>query len=87
MRPHNFVEEAVFETTERLAGADRDFCGCERCMSDVEAHALAHLSPAYASSKEGAAVTRIVTHRPAEHAEVTVKVTEAISIVKAHPRH
>lgn len=87
MRPHNFVEEAVFATTERLVSADPDFCGCEKCVADVEAHALAHLAPAYASSREGATVTRIVTNRPAEHAEVTVRVTESIALVKANPRH
>ena len=87
MRPHNFVEEAVFETTERLAAADPEFCGCEKCVADVEAYALANLKPAYASAPVGAVVTRVVTDRADHHAEITVKVTTAMRLVKAQPHH
>lgn len=87
MRPHNFVEDAVFETAERLAAADSEFCGCEKCLSDVEAYALAHLKPAYASTQVGAVVTRVVTDRPDHHAEITVRVTEAMQLVKSQPHH
>lgn len=87
MRPHNYVEDVVFEVTDRLAAADSEFCGCEKCCADVAAYALAHLRPQYAAGDVGRAVTRVVLGREDHHAEVTVKVAQAIGMVKGRPRH
>jgi hypothetical protein len=87
VRPHNYVEDQVFELADRLTAADAEFCGCEKCLTDVSAYALAQLKPAYASSEVGRAVTALKIEAPAVHAEITVKVVEAIKAVKEHPRH
>lgn len=87
MRPHNFIEDQVFEIADRLTAADAEFCGCEKCLTDVSAFALAQLRPAYASGDLGRALTAIRVESPAVHAEITVKVVEAIKAVKEHPRH
>ncbi|MGF1667112.1 MAG: late competence development ComFB family protein [Acidimicrobiia bacterium] len=87
MRPHNYVEDHVFELADRLTAADAEFCGCEKCLTDVSAYALSQLKPAYASSEVGRAMTAAKIEAPAVHAEITAKVVEAIKAVKEHPRH
>jgi hypothetical protein len=87
VRPHNFVEDQVFELADRLTAADAEFCGCEKCLTDVSAFALAQLRPAYAAGDVGRAITAIKLESPASHAEITVKVVAAINAVKEHPRH
>jgi hypothetical protein len=87
MRPHNYVEDQVFDIADRLTAADAQFCGCEKCLTDVSAFALSQLRPAYATSDMGRAVTTVKLESPAIQAEITARVTEAIGAVKAHPRH
>ncbi len=87
MRPHNYVEDQVFELADRLTAADAEFCGCEKCLTDVSAYALAQLKPAYASSDLGRALTAVKIEAPAVQTEITVSVVEAIKAVKEHPRH
>jgi competence protein ComFB len=87
MRPHNYVEEAVWELTERLSAADPGFCGCERCRSDVAARALAHVHPAYVASEMGRVVTQVQLLSDEHRAEITAQVATAIKKVKAAPRH
>lgn len=87
MRPHNHVEDEVFDIADRLTAADAEFCGCEKCLTDVSAYALSQLKPAYATGDVGRAFTAIKLEAPAAQAEITVKVVEAIKAVKDHPRH
>ena len=87
MRLHNYVEDQVFEIADRLTAADAEFCGCEKCLTDVSAFALGHLKPAYATGDKGRVLTTTRLSQPAAHAEVTARVVEAIQAVKAHPRH
>ncbi len=87
MRPRNLVEDEVFDLADRLTAADVEFCGCEKCLTDVSAFALGHLKPAYATSAVGSVVTHLRLERPGAHAEMTARVVEAIAAVKAHPRH
>jgi len=87
MRPHNLIEDHVFQISDRLTAADAEFCGCEKCLTDVMAFALALIPPAYVSSEQGRAITEARLEQDGHHAEITVRVTEAIRAVKAHPRH
>ena len=87
MKPHNYVEDEVFRLTDRLVAEDDTFCNCDKCNADVAAYALAHLRPAYASSVLGAAVAHLTLEDAQHHAEITARVVEAITRVKANPRH
>jgi competence protein ComFB len=87
MPPNNYVEDEVFELADRLTAEDVEFCGCEKCLTDVSALALARLKPAYAAGGVGRVVTVVRVDSPAHHAEITARVVEAIRAVKVHPRH
>jgi competence protein ComFB len=87
MRPHNLIEDHVFDVSDRLTAADAEFCGCEKCLTDVMAFALAQIPPAYVSSEQGRAITEARLVEDDHHTAITQKVNEAIAAVKAHPRH
>ncbi len=87
MRPHNLIEDHVFEISDRLTASDAEFCGCEKCLTDVMAFALAQIPPAYVSSEQGKAITEARLEQDNYHATIIVRVTEAIAAVKSHPRH
>ena len=87
MRPHNLVEDHVFEISDRLTAADAEFCGCEKCLTDVMAFALSQLAPAYVSTDEGRAMTEARLEQDGFHDTITARVTEALAAVKVHPRH
>ncbi|MDH4117314.1 MAG: late competence development ComFB family protein [Acidimicrobiia bacterium] len=87
MRPHNMVEDHVFEIADRLTAADAEFCGCMKCLTDVSAYALSQVTPAYVTSDEGRNHALARLQSPETTAEITLRVTEAIAAVKSHPRH
>jgi hypothetical protein len=87
VRPHNLIEDHVFDISDRLTASDVEFCGCEKCLTDVMAFALSQLEPAYVSSDQGRAITQARRESDGVHATITARVTEAIAAVKAHPHH
>lgn len=87
MRPHNLVEDHVFEISDRLTAADAEFCGCEKCLTDVMAYALSQLAPAYVTSDDGRAIIEARLEQDGYHATITARVADAVRAVKAHPRH
>lgn len=87
MRPHNLIEDHVFDISDRLTAADVEFCGCEKCLTDVMAFALAQLPPAYVTSENGRAITEARLEQDGVHEIILKQVNEALEAVKAHPRH
>jgi hypothetical protein len=87
VRPHNYIEDHVFDVADRLTAADAEFCGCEKCLTDVSAFALSQLKPAYATGDTGRAMTVVRLGSVEVQTEISAQVVAAIDAVKRHPRH
>lgn len=62
-------------------------CKCQRCVADVKAYALNHLSPKYVVMRTGEVIPRITLYENQFSAEVTAQILNACKIVMASPRH
>jgi len=87
MEVKNYLEEIVKRIANDLIAKDKDFCKCEQCKSDVITYSLNHLSPKYAASIKGHALTAVDIESEQIQTEVTVNVLKAIEQVKKNPNH
>jgi competence protein ComFB len=87
MEVKNYLQEIVERIADRLIGEDSDVCRCEQCRADIITYSLNHLKPKYAINVTGHALTAVDIESEQVQAEVTVKVLEAIEMVKDHPNH
>lgn len=62
-------------------------CKCQRCVADVKAYALNHLSPKYVVMRTGEVIPRITLYENQFSAVVTAQILNACKIVMASPRH
>ena len=86
MSPHDFVAAEIFSEMERMLAGDSDFCGCTKCKADVAAFALCQLPAIYSEYPVEVSLDADVGN-PVLHATVVVSVQEALTAVKAQPRH
>lgn len=62
-------------------------CKCHRCIADVKAYALNHLTPKYVVMRTGEVIPRITLYENQFSAVVTAQILNACKIVMASPRH
>ena len=87
MEVKNYLQEIVERIADKLIGEDPDVCQCKQCRADIITYSLNHLKPKYAINVKGHALTAVDIESEQVQAEVTVKVLEAIKMVKEHPHH
>jgi competence protein ComFB len=87
MTLHDVVEGEVFTELERIAEADPDFCGCDKCKADVAAFTLCQLPSMYSDDGLVEVSFGADDSNPVLHATVIVTLAEAVEAVKAHIRH
>jgi competence protein ComFB len=87
MNFHNYMEDIVFDASERLFSEASDICKCEKCKLDVVALALNRLSPKYVVTQRGRVYTKLDTLALQSKADVVKEITKALEIVKKNPRH
>lgn len=62
-------------------------CKCHRCVADVKAYALNHLTPKYVVMLTGEVIPRISVYEGQFSADVTAQILTACKVVMANPRH
>lgn len=62
-------------------------CKCHRCVADVKAYALNHLTPKYVVMLTGEVIPRISVYEGQFAADVTAQILTACKVVMASPRH
>lgn len=83
----NYMEEVVDSTMGEILGRDQDICKCDRCLMDIKALALNHLSPKYVVTDMGYIYTKINELECQFKADIAVAVTNAMKVVRKKPRH
>lgn len=64
-----------------------EMCSCEKCVSDACALVLNQLPPNYVTTRKGELLTQIPQTMREQHVDLTVKVVQALQMVKESPRH
>lgn len=84
----NLLEGAVRAIYEDLRGQYPEFCGCERCQTDVLAYTLNAVHPRYSGGGDvGQALIAVELQRDQTRATLAVIVLEGMRRVAATPRH
>ncbi len=87
MEFHNYMEDIVEDTLEKLLSEREDVCKCERCKLDIIALALNRLPPKYVVTQKGRIYTKLAELELQLKADVVKEITKAIEIVKKNPQH
>ena len=82
----NIAEEMVRRRVDELIG-DFDMCGCRRCRLNACAIALNKIPSHYVTTEKGALLGELEDIEVHYQTSLTVEVTKALLIVKAHPMH
>lgn len=64
-----------------------DMCSCDKCISDACALVLNQLPPHYVTTRKGELLSQIPQTMRDQHIDLTVKVVQALQMVKESPRH
>jgi competence protein ComFB len=64
-----------------------NMCSCEKCISDACALVLNQLPPLYVTTRKGELITQVHQTTQDQHIDLTVKVVQALQMVKESPRH
>lgn len=83
----NYTEQEVLREVDVVLEQIEDICKCQKCRQDIIAWALNRLPARYAVTDLGNAWTKIDQQRPQTKAEITVRLLEAVKVVKANTRH
>lgn len=82
----NAYEELVKENVSMMIQY-MDMCNCEKCVSDTCALVLNQLQPHYVTTRRGELLTQVSHSVRDKHVDLTVKVVQALQLVKESPRH
>lgn len=77
-----FVEENTLRYMDMLG-----VCKCPRCVADVKAYALNHLTPKYVVVDAGESIPRITLYEHQFSTAVTTQLLNACNVVKNSPHH
>ena len=83
----NYMEKVVVDNLNSVLNQFPNMCHCELCREDVVAWALNRLAPKYVVTELGLSYTKLNQLAVQAQADVTVKLTQAVQIVAANPRH
>lgn len=82
----NLMEDAVLQLIGETLDK-KDTCTCEQCRMDVAAIALNKLPPRYVVATKGASYGRADLLELQRYIDIVGAITQAIKLVKEHPRH
>ena len=83
----NMMQELVQQELDSVLSHYPDVCRCERCLLDIQALALNHLTPHYVVSQQGEVYAKIEYMSLQRQIDVQSALTKAVHIVKERPRH
>lgn len=83
----NFMESVVSSYVDEVLEADDTLCGCPRCRLDIIALALNHVKPKYVVTTKGYAYAHMGELQAQFRTDTIVAVTNALKVIRAHPRH
>ncbi len=88
-KPINVIENLVKAEVEKLYNTESWICcKCELCKLDVITYVLNRIEPYYITSDRGHIHSILDIQVPSQiRTNITVKVLEAIKLVKQRPRH
>ena len=64
-----------------------EMCRCEKCFKDACALVLNQMQPHYVTTRRGELLTQVNQSVRDKHIDLTVKVVQALQLVKESPRH
>lgn len=64
-----------------------NMCSCNKCVSDACALVLNQMPPLYVTTRQGELFTKVHQAARDQHIDLTVKVVQALQMVKESPRH
>ena len=64
-----------------------DMCSCQKCISDACALVLNKIPPQYVTTRKGALLSQLPEMGVEKHIDLTVKVVQALRMVKDSPQH
>ncbi len=80
------MEDIVLPYVDSMMEADGGCC-CEHCKADVMALTLNRLPPRYVVSEKGRMIVKLDTYESQFHTDIITALSEAIRLVRSHPRH
>jgi len=87
----NFVVVNIYEKLVRENVRDMmshmDMCSCGKCYADACAMVLNQLPPQYVTTHKGVLLSQLPQMRTENQIELTVKVVQALRMVRSSPRH
>jgi len=83
----NFSEVLVKKSLDEYLATNEIPCRCERCLTDIMAHALNRLPPRYYVSLKGEVITNFNAQLYPDKARVMAEVIIASQIVADAPSH
>ncbi len=82
----NMMEEAVLQVIDETLDK-KHTCDCAQCRMDIAALALNKLPPRYVVTSKGASYGKTDLLELQKYIDVVGAITQAIRLVKEHPRH
>lgn len=76
------VKESVVDMMKHM-----DMCKCAKCTSDACALVLNQIQPQYVTTQKGELLSKVPQMAMNNHIDLTVKVVQALRMVKESPRH
>jgi len=87
MELHNYMEDAVKKSLDKMIVKYTDICKCDKCKLDISAIALNNLPPRYIVTEQGKLFTKVEEMEPQYEVDVTRELAKAIQIVSKSPHH
>ncbi len=82
----NVYEELVKQNVLEMMNY-MNMCSCDKCVADACALVLNQLPPLYVTTRKGELITQVHQTTQDQHIDLTVKVVQALQMVKDSPRH
>ncbi|NLW06922.1 MAG: late competence development ComFB family protein [Clostridia bacterium] len=83
----NQMEDCVWELLDQVLAQYPEVCKCENCRYDIVALTLNRLPPRYTVRVKGEIYAKLAMLEAQHRADIYQALTQAILIVKQHPRH
>lgn len=87
MELHNYMEDLVVETLEKLLSERKDVCACKKCKLDMTALVLNKFPSKYALTEKGKVYTKLAQLELQLKVDIVKELTQAIERIKNNPRH
>ncbi|WP_352168769.1 late competence development ComFB family protein [Proteiniborus sp. MB09-C3] len=87
MELHNYMEDVVYRTIEKILEKDNNTCKCMKCKLDIAALALNNLPPQYTVTEKGILFTKVKEMEKQYEVDVIREIIKAIAVVSSKPHH